>query len=303
MPRVDSLTVQQMQTFCHVYECGGYASASETLGMAGPTIWEQVKTLEKIYRSKLFERSGRNIVPTASGEMLYEMLRPLLATVSSTFDRLAEQDEGLLPQITLVTGARMMMDDLGAPFKRFQGLYPDTTLQIKTADNLAAQQIILDSRADLALMIEPPQDFRRAGIQYETLYPLEYLIALPARHRLIGSTHVGLAELVEEPIVVGSPHTIGRKLLDQTLFRLGISAPLNIVAETDNSAATLACVRAGLGIGIIAGRADGQLTRQIKTSSLAHELGKVNVVAAFREGRKLTNALGALVDLIRDSSQ
>ena len=106
------MTVQQIITFCSVYERGGYAEAAKSLNLAGPTIWEQVKNLEKIYRTKLFVRSGRNVVPTEGGDALYELLRPLLATVNSTFERLAEETDASAMQIGLVVGVRMMLDDL-----------------------------------------------------------------------------------------------------------------------------------------------------------------------------------------------
>ncbi len=300
--RTDSLTMQQISTFCHVYECGGYAGAAETLGLAGPTLWEQVKTLEKIYQTKLFSRSGRNIVPTPSGNALYEMLRPLLASVASTFDRLAEQVEQSTPHLRLVTGSRMMMEELGAPLFRFQKKFPGAKMRLRTADNATAQRLILEGHADLALLIEPPQNLIADGIDYQSLYPLEYLAALPPRHRLIRQQRLTLQDLSDEPLIVGSAQTIGRKQFEQAHFRLGIAQPTNIVAETDNSAVTIACVRAGLGIGVIASRAGGQLTRHVKTRSLANEIGQVNVVAAFRKGRQLTNALQSLVDLIRDLS-
>lgn len=297
--RTDSLTMQQISTFCHVYECGGYAGASDILGLAGPTLWEQVKTLEKIYQSKLFTRSGRNIVPTPSGNALYEMLRPLLASVTSTFDRLAEQVGHSTPHIRLVTGSRMMMEELGSSLFRFRKNFPGAKLRLRTADNAAAQRLIMEGQADLALLIEPPQNLIAAGIEYQLLYPLEYLAALPPRHRLIRQPRLTLQDLSGEPLIVGSAQTIGRKQFEQAYFRQGIAQPVNIIAETDNSAITIACVRAGLGIGIIASRQDGQLTRHVKTRSLADEMGQVNVVAAFRKGRQLTNALQALVNLIR----
>ncbi|TWU45136.1 HTH-type transcriptional activator CmpR [Novipirellula aureliae] len=297
--RADSLTIQQISTFCRVYEHGSYAGAAEELGLATPTIWEQVKTLEKIYQTKLFARSGRSIVSTLSGDALYEMLRPLLANVASTFDRLAEQADQSATHIRLVTGSRMMMEELGTPLARFQKEYPNATMRLRTADNATAQRLILDGHADLALLIEPPKNLIAEGIDYQSLYPLEYLAALPPRHRLIRHSQLTLEDLQGEPLIVGSSQTIGRQQFEQAHFRLGLSYPLRIVAETDNSAITIACVRAGLGVGIIASHAAGHLTRAVKTRSLAHQLGQVNVVAAFRKGRQLTNALQTLVDLIR----
>lgn len=300
--RVDTLTMQQIITFCEVYEQGGYVGASEALELAGPTIWEQVKALEKIYETKLFDRAGRNVRPSAAGEVLYKMLRPVLASVSSTFERLAEQTDASTRQISLVTGVRMMLEELGQPLRQFQTRFPDARLVLRTADNASAQQIVLSGKADLALLIEPSASLIAPGLTCERLYPIEYLVALPPRHRLCRKDSISLADLTEEGLIVGNPGTIGRKMLEQARFRLGITAPLRIVAETDNSAVTIACVRSGLGVGVIASRPNGYLTKQVATRSMANEIGQVHVVAAYREGRILTNALRTLIELIRQVS-
>jgi DNA-binding transcriptional LysR family regulator len=128
--RADSLTMKQIITFCKVYEHCSYAGATETLGLAGATIWEQVKTIEKIYKTKLFERTGRTIQAAAAGATLYEMLRPILESVFSTFDQLEsvfstfdqfteEINESAL-QISLATGVRMILEDLAAPLREFK---------------------------------------------------------------------------------------------------------------------------------------------------------------------------------------
>ncbi|MEM6363461.1 MAG: LysR family transcriptional regulator [Planctomycetota bacterium] len=292
----DALTIQQMRTFCEVIRCGGYAAAAESLGMSAPTIWEQVKAVESIYQAKLFARSGRNVTPTAAGHALSDFLQPVLAEVESTFDRLAEQQGQPSTQITLVTGARMMMEELGSPLRQFRRKHPSISLRIKTADNITAQQIVLRGEADLALLIQPPEELRAAGIDCRTLYPLEVLAALPPRHRLIRQSSIKLVDLIDDDVIVGSPETVGRRLLEQARFRLGMTQPLKIAAETDNSAITIACVRAGLGVGIIAGRADGTLTRHIQTRSITDEVGQVNVVAAYRKGRRFTQVIDDLVN-------
>ena len=297
--KVESLTAQQIDTFCQVYEQGGYAGAADALGLAGPTIWEQVKSLERIYQTKLFERVGRNVQPTTSGRALYEILRPLLATMVSTFERLAEATDHGTSQISLVTGVRMMLEELGKPLRRFQELFPNARLKLMNADNATAQRLVLEGKADLAILIEPPQDFIAKGIAYEYLYPIDYLVALPPRHRLIHKPKISLADLVNESLIVGNESTIGRKMLEQARFRLGINIPLTIVAETDNSAMTLACVQAGLGIGIIAGRTNGNLTRRVTIRNVSGEMGQANVVAAYRKGRELTHSLHRLLALIQ----
>ncbi len=294
------LSVQQIQTFCVVYETGGYVGAEQMLGLSGPTMWEQIKVLERVYSAQLFQRVGRNIQPTTAGETLYRILSPLRAGLESTLELMAEDSQDLPKSVNLVTGVRMLLEELGEPLVRFHHQYPTVDLKLTTADNRTARQWVQDSKADLALLIEPPREIIGDQLHCQRLYPIEYLAALPPKHRLIRKPDVTLVDLLAEPLIVGNPNTVGRQLLDQACFRLGIAAPLRIVAETDNSASTVACVRAGLGVGIIAGCRDGNLTRHVATRSLAADLGQVHVVAVYRSGRQLTTMLRSLLDTIQE---
>ena len=268
--------------------------------MAGPTLWEQIKSLERIYGTKLFERRGRNIKPSAAGTALYQVLRPLVAAIDSSFDVLSEATNAVTGQLTLVTGVRMILEELGLPLRKFIETYPKARLRLMTADNRAAQECVLNNQADLALFIEPPPDLVAEGLELHSLYTIAYLAALPPKHRLTKRSELTLSDLLNEPLILGNSNTVGRALLEQAVFRLGRRHPLQIVAETDNSAVTIACVRAGLGIGIIAGRLGGQLTKGIVTRSLAQEMGQVQVVAAHRAGRQLSQVARTLLELLRE---
>lgn len=297
--QAESLSVQQMLTFCTVCELGGYASAQATLGLAGPTLWEQIKALERIYGTKLFERQGRNVRPSVAGSALYKVLRPLVASIDSTFEVVAEATNAPMGHLTLVTGVRMILEELGQPLRKFVDAYPNVRLHLMTADNRAAQESVLNNQADLALFIEPPPELVAEGLELQQLYPIDYLAALPPKHRLGKRSELSLSDLMNESLILGNSNTVGRKLLEQAVFRLGRRTPLQIVAETDNSAVTIACVRAGLGIGIIAGRLGSRLTKGIITRSLAHEMGQVQVVAAHRAGRQLSQVARTLLELLR----
>src|SRR5262245_51087946 len=107
-PRVaaDYLAVQQLRSFCVVFERQSYAAAAEELRLAVPTIWEQVRSLEKRYDKVLFTRRGRRIEATPAAGLLYQSLRSLLSGLDSTFDLLREHETDAPRTLTLVTGAR-----------------------------------------------------------------------------------------------------------------------------------------------------------------------------------------------------
>ncbi|MCA9128813.1 MAG: LysR family transcriptional regulator [Planctomycetales bacterium] len=301
LDQADAISVQQIRTYCTVVECGGYAGAQQQIGLATPTMWEQVKALEKRYRTKLFERVGRNIRTTPTGQTLYQMYKPILANLDSTFEIVAEQTEGISGEVRVCTGVRMMLEELGTVFGQFHQKFPDVRLRLSTGGDRVAQQSVLDGKDDLALLIEPPPNVLSKSLKVERLYPIEFMAILPRKHRLCKVEHLKLHELINFPLVVGNQNSVGRMALEEALHRLSLG-PARIVCETDTSAVTAACVRANMGVGFVAGIPGQVNTPGLIARSLAEEVGRVHVVAIYKLGRQLTRVLCELLEMLRMNS-
>ncbi len=294
-----SLTVQQIRSFCAVFEHGGYADAARNLDQTGTTLWEQIKVLQRLYGTELFQRKGRRIEPTPAGELLYHQLVPVLESIESSFQSVAERTNVAASEIRLVTGMRMILEELGKPLQQFKQTFSSCTLTLMTADNLTAQQYVSEGKADVALLIEPPREALLDSLSVERLYSIEYLAIFPTRHRLAKLPQVSMTDLLSEPIIIGNVNTVGRQLFEQSIFRLGRNAAIKPAVETDNSAVTIACVRAGLGVGIIAGRRSGNLMKQLTARTLSDELGQVHVVSVTRRGWQPTQAMNHLLNQVK----
>ncbi|TWT49166.1 HTH-type transcriptional activator CmpR [Rubripirellula amarantea] len=295
-----SLTVQQIRTFCAVFELGGYADAARELNQTGTTLWEQIKVLQRIYGTELFQRKGRRIEPTTAGKLLHQQLGPILEAIESSFQLVAEQTQAEPTEVRMVTGVRMMLEELGSPLGKFAKQFPNSQLKLMTADNATAQRMVADAVVDVALLIEPPRDALLDGLSIERLYPIEYLAVFPRSHPLAKRSTIRVADLLHEPLIIGNVNTVGRRLLEQAIFRLGLETQLQPAVETDNSAVTMACVRAGMGVGLIAGRHDGNLTKPLTTRTLSKELGQVHMVSITRAGWAPTQAMRRLLESVKE---
>jgi DNA-binding transcriptional LysR family regulator len=299
----DQLTVQQLRSFCAVFAKQSYAAAADELHLAVPTIWEQVRTLEKRYQTVLFARRGRRIEPTPAAALLHESLQSLLSGLDSTFDLLREERGDLPRTLTLVTGARMMLEDLGRPLKQFRDRHPHICMRLLHEHDKAAEELILTGQADLALTLESGPGLVGRGVQSERAYKIDYLALFPKRHPLARKKSLSLRDLAAYPLIVGHPRTYGRQLLEQALHHEGLLERIQIVAETDTSAFTIACVRAGIGIGIVAGRARGILSRELVARSLAPHLGQAWIAFLWKRGKHLSASVEALMKLIREAAE
>ncbi|MGI9473933.1 MAG: LysR family transcriptional regulator [Rubripirellula sp.] len=292
--RSGDLSVQQLLTFRHVYEQSGYAAAARVAGLSVPTIWQHIQSLEKIYRVRLFEKTGRQVKPTVTATRLYDSLDQILVGLESTFDVVSESNDD--PTITLVTGVRMMIEDLSQPLGDFRAQH-SSRLLIRHGNNRRAEELLISGEADLALTLEPGFEQESPMIHYEPAYFVDFLAVSPRQHPFTIANTSSLKELVKHELIVTTPGTHGRDALEQALHRDRLEA--QIAVETDNSGFTIACVQAGMGIGILAGRPDGQLCKSLATRSLRRQLGRRQIVFMWRKGRRLREPEIELVEQVR----
>ena len=65
--------------------CKSFTKAAETLGLTQPDVSLQIKSLEKEYGTKLFEKIGKEIFLTDSGKILMVYAEKILSTMESKF--------------------------------------------------------------------------------------------------------------------------------------------------------------------------------------------------------------------------
>ena len=300
MNQSDAIHVQQLHSFRCVFEEGGYAAAARATGASVPTVWQHIRSLESTYGVEFFEKRGRQIHPTDAAHRLYDVVDEVLESLESSFDLVNDQADDVARSITIVTGVRMMMEDLFEPVRGFRQRYTNTRLWIRHGNSHRAEQLLIGGDADLALSLEPSASSRSSAIAYADAYFVEFLAVGPKQHPFFSSKTKSLRELVKHDLIVSAPGTHGRDALEQALFKERLEA--NITIETDNSGFTIACARAGMGLGILAGRLDGVLTRNLATCSLRKQLGKRQIVFMARRGRRLSPTVRELMEEIRKAN-
>src|SRR3546814_7676091 len=76
--------LKPLRAFCQTARLGSVSRAAEALFVSQPAVTQQLQALERELGVRLFERSGRRLVPTREGETLYELARPLVRSEEHT---------------------------------------------------------------------------------------------------------------------------------------------------------------------------------------------------------------------------
>jgi DNA-binding transcriptional LysR family regulator len=99
---------------------------------------------------------------------------------------------------------------------------------------------------------------------------------------------------------LGEPSAYSRQRVQEVLHRFQLGQP-KIAVETNSDEYTLACVRAGSGIGITIGTGQGHLYRGLGVRSLKRWFGIARVGFFWKRGALVPPVHRALADSIRAS--
>src|SRR5260221_13596681 len=88
------MEIHQLRYFCAVARTGSFTRAAEQLGIAQPSLSQQIRVLEKQVSTPLFERLGRSVRLTAYGEALYQPALAILQQVTEAQAAIFELQQG-----------------------------------------------------------------------------------------------------------------------------------------------------------------------------------------------------------------
>src|SRR5438876_9828614 len=116
--------LQQLRSFCETARLGSLAGAAESLGLAQPTVWEQVHALEREFAAQLVEPHGRGCRLTEAGRMLAGLAAPLVAGIDALKRNFESARHEVETWITLATSQRVFVEDLPEPLQAFEQRCP-----------------------------------------------------------------------------------------------------------------------------------------------------------------------------------
>ena len=146
-----------MRVFNAVARHLSFAKAAETLHVSAPAITMQIKELEAEVGMPLFERQGRKVSLTTSGEYMLVYARKILALLKDAEDataRLKRIETGKLT-IGMVDTTTYFIP---AMLRRFLNEHEGIELVLKVGNRLELIQWLQNSEVDIAIMGSPSSE-------------------------------------------------------------------------------------------------------------------------------------------------
>jgi LysR family hydrogen peroxide-inducible transcriptional activator len=177
-----------------------FGRAAEACFVTQPTLSTQIKKLEKELGVELLERSPRNIALTDAGERIVERARLILAEeddIRAIATQAQDPESGSLRLGLFPTLAPYLLPHVVPPIHQRFGNLELLLVEEKTEVVLRR---LRDSQLDAAILALPIDD---TGLRSEPLFSEDFVLAVPATHRLAGSTEpVDTSVLVTENVLL-----------------------------------------------------------------------------------------------------
>ena len=237
------MDLRHLRYFVAVVDAGGVSKAATRLHITQPALSRQIRDLEDELGVALFDRVGRRIELTATGEDLLRSSRDVLAAADTLADRaraLETGDAGILRiGVTTQTLESVLADFLG----RHRKAHPAIDLQVVEDGGLSLLRRL--QRGEIHLAISIPGE----GLEHRLLFPARLLCVMARTHPLARHAKLDLRLLASEPLLVLRPDFGSRQWFDSACQAARVKPRLAL--ESASAHALLALARAGYGVAVV----------------------------------------------------
>ncbi len=238
-------TFRQLRVFNAVARHLSFAKAAETLHVSAPAITMQIKELEAAVGMPLFERQGRKVSLTTSGEYMLVYARKMLALLKDAEDaaaRLQRIQTGKLT-IGMVDTTTYFIPALLSKFlKEHEGI--EVVLSVGNRRELI--QWLQNSEVDIAIMGSPPSEFPTRAEPFAA-NPLVF-VASPD-HPLSGETGLHAEDLRQQAFIVREPGSGTRTAMEAYFSQARFQPRFSM--ELKSNDAIKQAVKANLGLSFL----------------------------------------------------
>jgi len=242
-----NVTLRQLRVFAAAAKSLSFGKAAEELHLTPPAVSMQIRELEAQVGLPLFDRTGRQVALTVTGEYLLVYVRKILATLKDAEDAIARFRglQGGRLVIGMVSTAKYFLPRLLAQFRED---HPEVEIRLVVSGNreqlVAAMQ---RNEVDLAVMGRPP---REIATRAEPFAAHPHVIVTPPDHALAKTMgHVPAQALANFPFIVREPGSGTRAAMEKYFADHRIEP--RIAMEMASNESIKQAVMAGLGIAFL----------------------------------------------------
>src|SRR2546422_5641688 len=204
------IDLRHLRYFVAVAEELSFTRAAQRLGVAQPPLSQQIKQLEELVGSPLFERAPR-VALTDAGGVLLDVARRTLAQVEQGLDAAWRTGRGMAGRLIVGFTSTIVFTEIPRAFAVHARRYPNVELQLREMHSAAQVDALRAGTIDVGLLRESPDD---ADLVTETVRRESFIALLSANHAAAKKTRLAPAALGREPFIL-FPRPFAPRLFDE----------------------------------------------------------------------------------------
>jgi DNA-binding transcriptional LysR family regulator len=240
------MNLNHLAIFHAVAQTGSMTLGAERLDISQPAVSKQVRQLERTLGVQLFDRIGRRVHLSQSGEVLADYTRRLFALAREAEEAMADvRDAG---RGRLAVGASTTIGTYLLPrvLAQFWRRHPGIELLVQVENTEQVHLRLAGHELDVGLtegLVEKEE------LHAEVFHRDELVMIAAPGHPLAGRRRVPLSAVRDEPFILREPGSGTRAVEERALARLKL--PVRVVLSLGSTEAIKRLVAEGVGLAIM----------------------------------------------------
>jgi DNA-binding transcriptional LysR family regulator len=235
------MELELFRSFVAVAEARSFSRAAGVVHSTQPTLSRQIARLEGELGVRLFERYGRHVECTESGQLLLPLAKAIVTRTDEVVSLMREQAGGG-PSTVRFGAAGNVIVMLTPILAAFLKTYPKVTVDLVEKDDSQLEEAVITGEVDCAVIT--PWGSTRAMAQH--LMTEEIMLVVPEGHRLAELSAVPIAALASEKLLLPRATMNASNVIADALRRAGVELHFSYRANYPDLSKAL--VRMGLGL-------------------------------------------------------
>lgn len=295
------MELRQLETFVKLVEAKTFTRAADELSLTQPAVTRQIGALERELKTRLLDRLGRRVAPTAAGEALYRYAVDIVRLAEEAKKAVGDVAAGVSGHLSVGASGTVSTYILPAVIRRFTERFADVELSVHTGPSAQIVALVADNSVDLGVVMNFAG---RPGIAAVTVAMYESVLVAHPDERFTAADHAGglsAQRLADERFILMQRGTNLRTYVDELLGNAGVQP--HVVMELDNVEAIKKMVQAGLGVSMLpwlAVEEDISAGRLVAIAVAGVGPTERPISAIYREDKYLSAALKEFVAVLRN---
>ncbi|RLA38470.1 MAG: LysR family transcriptional regulator [Gammaproteobacteria bacterium] len=290
------MNLAHLQAFASVAQHASFSTAAEALHLTQPAVSKRIVALEQSLDTRLFDRTGRQVLLTEAGQVLLEHATRVLEELDAARRRIHDLSGNIRGRLIIATSHHVGLRRLPPVLQAFKHRFPEVRLELRFLESEEALAVVAAGDLELAVVTLPQTTPPR--LIAKPLWRDELQVVCGRDHPLATVAEPSLADLAAHPAILPEVETVTRQIVQQAFSRHDIE--LSVEMSTNHLETIRMMVILGLGWSVLpATLVDTRLCiLPVAGVPMQRDLGAVR-----QHGRTLSNAAQALLATLGEHAE